>query len=145
MMSFLMLAYQNRALNRIPVGMHIKRGHENGDLEFLLMEILVLLGGFYYYHTSVRGSDKEIRIIDLEHANGVAEEIGNEHQQQGSQRQCDSERPMREINVHRHINHKEQQHRADNQAAPFSVYSWSFHMKYSVFSIQCSASYCHWL
>ena len=79
MTSFLMLAHEYITLYRIPVGVYIERRHEDRHLQFLLVEILVLFRRLYHHHTAVRGSNNEIRIIDLQHAHRVAGEISYKH------------------------------------------------------------------
>ena len=130
MTTFLMLGNDDVSFDRIPVGMHIEGRHEDGNLQFLLMEILGFLGGLDHHYASVRRCDDEIGVIDLQHTYRAAEEIGHKNQQHSREDERDSKNPMRlHVQIDRHIDDKKQQYSAGDQSAALSVNPWCFHYR----------------
>ena len=131
MSATLVLRAKDGALHGIPVGMHVERTHENADLQPFVVEMVVLVRRLDDYHLAVAGRDDEVGVVYLQHANRVAEEISDEHQQRCRQYKRHSENPVGLPHEDRHVDDEQQEAHDADDAAPFLMNLRSFIMSFS--------------
>ena len=79
------LKYSTVAAHGDPVHVDVGDGHEDRDLEHLLLEVLVLVDDLGHDDAAVAGCEGQVGVVDA-HAAGFAEEGDDEEPEQQQQR-----------------------------------------------------------
>ena len=90
----LVLAANDFTLNWIPIGMYIKRAHENTNLQPFFLKIVGLKDRLNHNDAAITRRNKEIGVINIQDAKRIAEEISGKQEQSSRKHEYYGRNPM---------------------------------------------------